>query len=129
MPALVVNTLPHASAIIDGMLCQLNRHGTRSMACAPLGSAMVEFRQSPFCVYVREHPFGLLPGIANLYCLDRELCLRWMAAWPEGVGHCVAIVGEEGNELVVQSASGSIVRLDRLDGRLVGVASAVSAAS
>lgn len=111
------------------MLCQLSRHGTRAVACAPLGSAIVEFRQNPFCVYVREHPFGLLPGIANLYCLDSDLRLRWMAAWPEGAGHCTAIIGEEGYELVVQSASGLIVRIDRLDGRLVGVAPAISAAS
>jgi hypothetical protein len=52
-----------------------------------------------------------------------------MAAWPEGVGHCTAIIGEEGNELLVQSASGSIVQLDRLDGRLLGVTRAISAAS
>jgi hypothetical protein len=127
--ARTVKILPHASAIIDGTLCQLNRHGTRSVTCAPLGSAIVEFRQNPFCVYVREHPFGLLPGIANLYCLDGDLCLRWMAAWPEGMGHCTAIIGEEGNELLVQSAAGPTVRLDRLDGRPVSIAPAISAAS
>ncbi len=125
----IVNTLPHASAIIDGTLCQLNRHGARAVTWAPLGSAIIEFRQSPFCIYVREHPFGLLPGISNLYSLDGDLCLRWMAAWPEGVGHCTAIIGDEGNELLVQSASGAIMRLDRLDGRLMEIAPAVSAAS
>jgi hypothetical protein len=129
LSARIVNTLPHASAIIDGMLCQLTRHGARSVACAPLGSAIVEFQQSPFCIYVREHPFGLLPGLANLYCLDGALCLRWMATWPAEMGYCTAILGETGNELVAQSASGSIVRLDRFDGKLVGVVPAVSVAS
>jgi len=128
MSARLVNTLPHASAIIDGMLCQLDRHGARSDACAPLGSAIVEFQQTPFCIYVREHPFGLLPGLANLYCLDGALCLRWMAAWPGELGHCTAILDEKENELVVQSASGSLVRLDRFDGKLVGVSPSVSAA-
>lgn len=123
-----MKTFPHASAIIDGMLCQLNAHGTRSAACAPLGSAIVEFRQTPFCVYVREHPYGLLPGIANLYCLDGELRLRWMAAWPDATDLCAAIIGHEGEVLVVEAVSGNILRLDAHDGSVLGVEPAIAVA-
>ena len=129
---MVVRTLdssPHASAIIDGVLCQLNRHGSRSVACAPLGSAIVEFRQGPLCVYVREHPYGLLPGISNLYCLDGDLRLRWMAAWPDAEGRCTAIIGEEGDVLLAHSVSGTTVRLDARDGRLLGIEPAIAVAS
>jgi hypothetical protein len=119
---------PHASAIIDGTLCQIDRLGQRSVACAPLGSAVVEFRQGPLQYYVREHPYGLLPGMANLYCLDAALRLRWMAAWPNTDDPCVAILGEEGSVLLAQSASGMIVRLDAFDGRLLGCTPSVAAA-
>ena len=124
-----MKTTPHASAIIDGTLCQLNRRGLRAVAHAPLGSAIVEFRQSGLHFYVREHPFGLLPGMANLYCLDANLRLRWLAAWPNMADPCAAIVGEEGNVLVTQSASGMIVRVDTSDGQLIGCEQAIAAAS
>ena len=101
----------------------------RSVACAPLGSAVVEFRQGPLQFYVREHPFGLLPGMANLYCLDADLRLRWMAAWPYTDDPCAAILGEEGSVLLAQSAAGMLVRLDSFSGRLLGTAQPVAAAS
>ena len=122
-------TNPPASAIIDGTLCQIDRLGTRSVACAPLGSALVEFRQGPLQFYVREHPFGLLPGLANLYCLDANLRLRWMAEWPYPNDHCAEILGEEGNVLVARSASGKVVGLDAFDGCLIGCEQPVAAAS
>jgi len=124
-----LKTTPHASAIIDGTLCQIDRLGMRSVVCAPLGSAIVEFRQGPLQFYVREHPFGLLPGMANLYCLDADLRLRWMAAWPYTDDPCAAILGEEGSVLLVQSAAGRVVRLDVYDGRLLGCEQQVAAAS
>ncbi len=124
-----LKTKPHASAIIDGTLCQLNRRGIRSVAHAPLGSAVVEFRQGGLHFYVREHPFGLLPGMANLYCLDANLRLCWMAAWPNMADPCAAILGEEGGVLVTQSASGMMVRLDAGDGRLLGCEQAMAVAS
>ena len=129
MASPTLDTLPHASAIIDGVLCQLNRHGSRSVACAPLGSAIVEFRQGPLCLYVREHPYGLLPGIPNLYCLDGDLRLRWMAAWPDAEDRCTAIIGEEGNVLLALTVSGATVRLNAHDGRLLGIEPAIAVAS
>ena len=123
-----MKTVPHASAIIDGTLCQLNHRGLRSAAYAPLGSAVVEFRPGPLRFYVREHPYGLLPGMANLYCLDGDLRLRWIATWPHADDPCAGILKEEGSMLVVRSASGAIVRLDTHDGRLLGYAPSVAVA-
>ena len=126
--ALTLKTNIPASAIIDGTLCQIDRLGMRSVACAPLGSAVVEFRHGPLQFYVREHPFGLLPGMANLYCLDADLRLRWMAAWPYTNDPCAAIIGEEGGILVAQSTAGLIVRLDAFNGRLLSCENTVAAA-
>ena len=71
--------------------------------------------------YVREHPHGLLPGLPNLYCLDGAFRLQWMAEWPEALGYCSGIIGEEGRFLVVQATSGASVRLDAQTGQLVSV--------
>ena len=123
-----LKTVPHASAIIDGTLCQLTRHGSRSFAHAPLGSAVVEFQRGLLRVYVREHPFGLLPGMANLYCLDGDLRLCWIAAWPNAEDPCVAILGEKDSVLMARAASGMIVSLDAHDGRLLGCGQSVAVA-
>jgi hypothetical protein len=77
-----VNNPPQSIAVIDGSLCQLSREGIHTAAHSPLATAVVEFCRGAHCYYVREHPHGLLPGIPNLYCLDRELRLQWLAEWP-----------------------------------------------
>src|SRR5688572_22087371 len=110
-----------ALAVIDGALCQLTREGLRAAGHAPLATAVVEFRHGSLRYYVREHPHGLLPGLPNLYCLDAAFRLQWMAEWPDPADPCAAIVGEEGNAVVALSASGSVVRLDAISGRLLGV--------
>jgi hypothetical protein len=107
--------------VIDGTLCLLTREGTRAAGYAPLATAVVEFHHGPMCFYVREHPYGLLPGIPNLYCLDGSLRLQWMADWPEASDPCAAIVGKEGEMLVALSTRGAVVRLDAHSGRLLGV--------
>lgn len=114
--------------MIDGTLCQLTREGARAAGHAPLATAVVEFRQGPLRYYVREHPFGLLPGLPNLYCLDAGFRLQWMAEWPDAGDPCTGIVGEEGGTLVAMSASGAVVRLDAGTGRLVGVEQPMAAA-
>ena len=124
-----MTTLPPALAVIDGTLCLLTREGARTSGYAPLATAVVEFRQGPFRVYVREHPYGLLPGISNLYCLDGNFRLQWMAEWPDPADPCARIVAEDGDTLVVESMSGALVRLDAHTGRLLGVAQAMAAAS
>ena len=70
---------------------------------------------------MREHPYGLLPGIPNLYCLDAALRLQWMAEWPDPADPCAGILSEEAGALVTVSASGSYVRLDAATGSLLSV--------
>lgn len=108
-----------ALAVIDGALCELGRAGDRTLWHAPLATAVVEFRRGALCTYVREHPFGLLPGLANLYCLDGAHRLQWMAEWPDMSDPCAVIVDEADGELVVMSVSGAVVRLDAATGKLL----------
>ena len=108
-------------AVIDGTLCQLTRHGSRAGGHAPLATAVVEFRHGSFRFYVREHPYGLLPGFPNLYCLDAAFRLQWLAEWPDASDPCVSIVGEEGTALVALAASGNAIHLDAGTGRLIRV--------
>ena len=123
-----VNSETPALAVIDGMLCQLTREGTRASGHIPLASAVVEFRQGPMCYYVREHPYGFLPGISNLYCLDAAFRLQWLAEWPSSAGPCVAIESAEGDVLVATAACGAVVRLDAGTGRLLSVDQPMAAA-
>ena len=118
-----------ALAVIDGALCQLTREGAKARGYTPLASAVAEFHHAPFRCYVREHPYGLLPGLPNLYCLDGAFRLQWMAEWPDPADPCAAIVGEEAGALVTRSARGSIVRIDPHTGRLLAVATKLAAAS
>lgn len=117
---------PPAIAIIDGALCQLTRRGTCAASHPPLATAVVEFLPGPQRYYVREHPFGLLPGIPNLYCVDAGLRLLWMAAWPHADDPCTGLVGERDGALLAQSARGMLVRIDAADGRFLGEQSAMA---
>ncbi len=126
---LLVTSSTPALAVIDGTLCQLTRTGKRASGHSPLATAVVEFRHGPLCVYVREHPYGLLPGIPNLYCLDAAFRLQWLAEWPEQVGPCTGILREESGILMAHSASGTIVRLNAHTGRLVRFEPVLAAAS
>jgi hypothetical protein len=129
-PAPPVTTPPPvAFAVLDGALCLLGRFGGRAVWHAPLASAVVEFRRGPFRTYVREHPYGLLPGLPNLYCLDGAHRLLWMAEWPDADDPCVSIGDETGGVLVARAASGAEVRLDAASGRLLSVRQPVAAAS
>jgi hypothetical protein len=128
-PPRFVTTPPQALAVIDGTLCVLTREGARSGGHAPLASAVVEFRKGPLRVYVREHPYGLLPGIPNLYCLDADLRLQWMAEWPDPADPCARILDEDGDVLLTESRKGVIVRIDAHNGRLLGVDVPLAAAS
>jgi hypothetical protein len=117
-----------ALAVIDGALCHVGRAGERAVCHAPLATAIVEFRSGPLRTYVREHPYGLLPGFPNLYCLDGDLRLMWVAEWPALDDLCAVIVDEVQDELIVKSLSGATVRLDALTGRLVSWTGKVEAA-
>ena len=123
-----MNTPFQSTAVIDGTLCQLTREGARSAAHTPLATAVIEFRRGPLCFYVREHPHGLLPGIPNLYCLDGDLRLQWLAEWPLHEDPCASIEGVEGDVLTAVSVGGVRVRLDASTGRLLSSAAPVAAA-
>jgi hypothetical protein len=124
-----LSTLPQALAVIDGTLCQLTREGLRAALLPPLATAVVEFRHGPLRTYVREHPFGLLPGLPNLYCLDGAFRMLWMAEWPDSSDPCAGIDREEGDTLVTTSVSGAEVRLDAHTGRLLSVTQPMEVAS
>jgi hypothetical protein len=117
-----VADLPPALAVIDGSLFQLTRKGTAAGFLTPLATGVLEFRRGPMCIYVREHPFGLLPGIPNLYCIDAALRLQWMAGWHDPADPCTRIREVTAKHLVVEAASGTIVTLDAHTGRLLRVA-------
>jgi hypothetical protein len=124
-----VTTPLEALAVIDGSVCRLGRMGGRTQCHAPLATAVVEFRRGPVRTYVREHPFGLLPGLPNLYCVDGGYRLLWMAEWPDADDPCAAILDEIDGELIVKSVNGAIARLDAETGRLLNWTARVSVAS
>jgi hypothetical protein len=118
-----------AIAVIDGSLCLLARTGAVVATHAPLATAVLEFRQGPLQLYVREHPYGLLPGVPNLYCLDAAFRLQWLAEWPLNDDPCARIVDERDGTLIVESARGVMVELDTATGRLCRYAAPMAAAS
>ena len=123
-----VRPLSPALAVIDGVLCQLTREGVPALTCTPLATAIVEFQRGPMCVYVRESPNGLLPGISNLYRLDNALRLQWLAEWPEQWGPCMQIIDATSDIVRAELSSGSVVRLDAFTGHVVGVDHLMAAA-
>jgi hypothetical protein len=122
-----VTTPRPALAVIDGTLCEFQRDGSRSVGHAPIATAVVEFLRGPMCFFVREHAFGLLPGMPNLYCLDLDYGLQWLAEWPADEAPCSAILGLEDDVLSVSSGSGSVVRIDATTGRLIAVERSLAA--
>ena len=125
-----VSTAPHAFAVIDGALCQLTRYGgQRLMRHPPLATAVVDFRQGPLRFYVREHPYGFLPGLPNLYCLDGGFRLQWMADWPDADDPCAEIVSADGDTVVAMTMAGATVRLDANTGRRLSCTLPVAVAS
>jgi hypothetical protein len=123
-----VTPTPHALAVINGAFCQVTRNGNRTRWHAPLATAVVEFHHGAMNYYVREHPYGLLPGLPNLYCLDASLRLKWMAEWPDSGDPCTSILGETDNALVAVSAAGLVVSLDTHSGRLLACSEPVAMA-
>ena len=116
-----------AFAIIDGALCELKQFGVRTVSHAPLATAVAEFHRSDFRTFVREAPFGLLPGFPNLYCLDGDHRLLWIADWPDASDPCAAIVDVSGDEVVVTAQSGAVARFDAASGRLIQWQASVAA--
>ena len=126
--AQLVTTSTQALAVIDGALCRLGRFGGRAVWHVPIASAVLEFRRGALRTYVREHTYGLLPGLPNLYCLDGAHRLQWMAEWPDAGDPCAGIVGESDGVLVAAAESGAEVRLEAATGRLLSWTQPVAAA-
>lgn len=124
-----VTTSSPAIAVIDGKLCRLSRNGTIVATHAPLATAVMEFRHGPMRLYVREHPYGLLPGVPNLYCVDANFRLLWLAEWPHADDPCARLIDEVDDVLRVESVGGASVRLDAATGRVVDCSQAIAAAS
>lgn len=120
-------TRPTPLAVIEGALCRLTRQGSKSVGHRPLATAVVEFQQTPFRCYVREHTYGLLPGFPNLYALDGAFRVQWMAEWPDLNDPCAKILGERDGVLETLSQNGLTVRLDAFTGRLISARNALAA--
>ncbi len=116
-----------ALAVIDGTLCEFQRDGSRSVGHQPIATAVVEFQRGPMCYFVREHAYGLLPGMPNLYCLDLDFRLQWLAEWPADEAPCASILGHTGDFISATSGSGAVVRIDAHTGRLISVEHSLAA--
>lgn len=114
--------------MLEGALYGLGPFGSRLIRHEPLATAVVEFCRKPLRTYVREHPYGLLPGLPNLYCLDGAHRLMWMAEWPLPDDPCARIVDEANGELVAESASGVVVVLEAATGRFIASSAPTQAA-
>ena len=99
------------------------------VAHAPLATAVLEFHHGPMRLYVREHPYGLLPGVPNLYCLDGDFRLQWLAEWPLADDPCAKIVSVSETALVAESVGGVTIELNAADGRLVRCSRPMAVAS
>ena len=77
----------------------------------------MEFRQGPLRLHVREHPYGLLPGVPNVYCVDLDFRLLWLAEWPFADDPAGRLVDETNDVLTVETVSGITVRLDAATGQ------------
>lgn len=66
-------------ALIEGTLCRLNRRGSTNKRHRPLGTGISEFSIQGDRILVLEKAEGVLTGMPNLYCLDLELRLVWLA--------------------------------------------------
>jgi hypothetical protein len=105
----------------------LARNGTVVATHAPLATAVLEFRVGPLKIYVREHPLGLLPGMPNIYCMDADLRLQWLAEWPLGEDPCAKILDETDDTLVLESMHGVTVYLDNATGKARRIVSGMAA--
>lgn len=123
-----VTTPTPAIAVIDGSLCRLSRRGTVVTAHSPLATAVLEFLPGPMRFYVRENAYGLLPGVANLYCVDADFRLLWLAEWPLPEDPCGRLVEEVDGELLVESVNGALLRFDATTGRVLACIPRMAAA-
>jgi hypothetical protein len=104
-------------ALINGSLCKLNRRGTVVKRHAPLGGAIMEFHVHSGHIYVREDAGGFLAGMPNLYCLDENLFITWLAELPSALDPYATIVEIGESVLSCRTQSGTQYQLSLIDGR------------
>lgn len=105
-------------AIIDGNLCKLNRRGTVVRRHTPMGNGIAEFIVAEGRLFVRETDAGCLLGIPNLYCLDEDLKMAWLAELPEASDAFIGALLIEGSRLSCDSRAGRHCSLDITTGKL-----------
>lgn len=111
-------------ALLNGALCKLNRRGTVTKRHKPLGTAVVEFVVVGERILVREQAEGCLLGMPNLYCLDSNLFIIWLAELPaaENAYACIREIAEE--QVRCLSTKGESLRLNLSDGKVCEVVTA-----
>lgn len=107
-------------ALIEGSLCKLNRRGTVTKRHAPLGSAVVEFHVFGDRIFVREQPEGFLNGMPNLYCLDLNLFIVWLAELPSPDAPFEAITSIDARSLRCTTVNGLSCEVSACDGKVLG---------
>ena len=106
-------------ALIDGALCKLNRRGGVLKRHTPLGSAVVEFRLHGDQLFVREEARGFLLGMPNLYCLDLNLFISWLAELPGPGDPFEAIEESDSLSLLCRTVGGITCRISTTDGKVL----------
>lgn len=114
-------------ALINGSLCKLNRRGTVVKRHAPLGGAIMEFHVHGGHIYVREDAGGFLAGMPNLYCLDENLFITWLAELPSPLDPYATILEISEEVLSCRTQSGAQHQLSLCDGRSCQSASSLAA--
>jgi len=104
-------------ALINGSLCKLNRRGTVVKRHAPLGGTIMEFHVQGGRLYVREDAGGFLAGMPNLYCLDENLFITWLAELPSPLDPFATILEIGDSVLHCRTQSGAQYQLSLANGR------------
>lgn len=106
-------------AIIDGLLCKLSRRGTVLKKRAPMGSTIAEFMVAGQVLIVRETAEGFLPGMSNLYGVDDELKMLWLAEPPFSNDSYAGFIGLNEGVLNCRTKTGRESRVNPADGKLL----------
>lgn len=112
-------------ALIEGMLCRLNRKGSVVRRHLPMGLAVEEFLVHEDRIFVRESAEGVLLGMTNLYCLDTDLRMIWLAEAPGGDDAYAGPLELDGAALTSPTRSGRRLTLSLETGSPVAAGSQV----
>ncbi len=115
---------PCSLAILDGVLCRVNRKGRAVLRHEPIGTAVVQFRiLASGNIVALEHPYGFLHGFSNLTCLDQQLRLLWFFASPPDDSLYAEIGDDTATTLTLRTTKDSECVVDLVDGKIIAVRS------